>query len=135
PHPLNYGCRMELDFRTLDPNDKSIDHDLLVGYVIAVNRGFHLSRPDERAQEIWIDQVRADGARLHGAWLPPDAYVASNVPVATVASWAGEINTGSQLLPLHMISDVTVSPASRRQGLASRLLGQDLELAVSQGKP
>lgn len=126
---------MELDFRTLDPNDESTDHDLLVGYVTAVNRGFHLSRPDERAQEIWLDQVRADGARLHGAWLPSDAYGASNVPVATVASWPGDINTGAQLLGLHMISDVTVSPASRRQGLASRLISQDLELAVSEGKP
>src|SRR5690606_30311200 len=68
-------------------------------------------------------------------WLPPDAFGSSNVPVATVASWPGDLNTGSQLLALHMISDVTVSPASRRQGLASRLLSHDLSVAVAENMP
>lgn len=126
---------MKFDFRTLDPNDSQTPPALLKGYLEAVNRGFHLTRVDDHGEKIWTEVVRGDKATLRGAWLEPGEFGASDIPVATVASWRGEINTGAGTIPGHMISDVSVAPASRRQGLARRLITDTLDDAVGQGLP
>lgn len=126
---------MEFDVRTLDPNDPTTDPELLRGYLTAVNRGFHENRSEAEGERHWLEDVRGNGTRLHGAWLPEGVYGSGPVPVATVVSWLGSINTGSQLLDLHMVSDVTVSPANRRQGLARRLIERDLAQAAEAGRP
>ncbi|GGD20489.1 GNAT family N-acetyltransferase [Nocardioides daphniae] len=125
---------MEYDVRTLDPNHPETPAALLRGYLEAVNRGFHLVRADSRGEDVWLSDVRGNSARLHGAWLPEGSYGSGPVPVATVTSWDGELNTGAEVVPLHMISDVTVAPSSRRQGLARRLLSADLAGAAAAGK-
>ncbi|QCX28681.1 GNAT family N-acetyltransferase [Nocardioides jishulii] len=125
---------MEYDVRTLDPNDPETPAPLLRGYLEAVNRGFHLVRADSRGEDVWLRDVRGNSARLHGAWLPAGSFGESPVPVATVTSWDGELNTGAEVIDLHMISDVTVAPSSRRQGLARRLLSADLTAAAAAGK-
>src|SRR5690606_2705188 len=62
-------------------------------------------------------------------------YGAGPMPVATFVSFSGDLNTGAGLLPLHFITDVTVSPAHRRKGLLRRLMTEDLQHAVDQGRP
>ena len=79
--------------------------------------------------------MREDGAVVRGAWLPDGEFGAGPVPVATYSSLIGSLNTGRRELPLQMITDVTVSPAHRRQGLLRRMITDDLADAVDRGLP
>lgn len=127
---------MSLDFRTLDPHDDSDEHGgLLRGWLHAVVRGFHEGRVKSDSEDIWLRAARADDATLRGAWLPEGAYGAGPMPVATFASFGGDLNTGRGLVPLQFITDVTVSPAHRRHGLLRRLMTEDLAAAVEAGRP
>lgn len=113
--------------KTLDPGDESdATETARAGWLQAVARGFHEARPSQAWRTAWRDTVREDRQRLVGAWLPEGAYAAGPVPVATFSSWDMTLNTGAGLLPVHMISDVTVSPAHRRRGLLRRMMTADL---------
>lgn len=127
---------MPLDHRTLDVHDDSpANRALLKGWLQAAYRGFHQPRAAERTFDLWLEQFRADDVRVRGAWLAEGRYGAGPVPVATYASWPSDLNTGAGLVPVHLVSDVTVSPAHRRQGLLRRLIAADLEEAAAAGFP
>ena len=127
---------VELNFRTLDPRDDSPENlRLLKGWLEGLLRGFHEARHKPEGWDVWIECMREDGAVVRGAWLPDDAFGAGPVPVATYSSLNGSLNTGRRELPLRMITDVTVSPAHRRQGLLRRLITDDLADAVQHGVP
>lgn len=134
---------MELDFETFTPADlASVDASTdperwarTLGWFQASQRGFHLKRLDEAALVAWLERSRVDGATLRGAWLPSGSFGAEPMPVATVSSWPGEVNTGAAMLGLHMVSDVTVAPSHRRRGLARRLLVEDLVAGARAGLP
>jgi predicted acetyltransferase len=127
---------VDLDFATLDLSDDSpANQERVTGWVQAVSRGFHEPRLKDETRRRWLSNARADGALARGAWLPSTAYGAGPLPVATFVSWPGELNTGSSMLPLHYISDVTVSPAHRRQGLLRKMMVEDLQAAVAAGRP
>lgn len=122
-----------LVFRSLDPDDSDAEH--LKGWFQAVRRGFHQGRGNDEALEKWLDHVRADSLTVRGAWVE-DARVGSGaIPVATFSSWAGSVNVGGSVLPVDMISDVTVSPTHRRQGLLRKLMTVDLADAAAAGLP
>ena len=58
------------------------------------------------------------------------------MPVATYSSFDKTLNVGGgQLLPLRMITDITVSPTHRRRGLLRTLITQDLAEAAASGLP
>ena len=57
------------------------------------------------------------------------------IPVATYAAFDKTMNTGRGLLPVRMISDITVSPTHRRRGLLRAMITEDLRDAVEQGLP
>lgn len=84
---------------------------------------------------LYARRYAADSALMRGAWLPQGTFGTGPEPVATLASWPGDLNTGSGLVDVRLITDVTVSPAQRRQGLASRLIGDELADAARQGFP
>jgi predicted acetyltransferase len=84
---------------------------------------------------IWLGHIRADGAVLRGAWQTRPALGPGTIPVATFASFDKTLNVGGRLLPLRMITDVTVSPTHRRRGLMRRLMTEDLQDAVDRGLP
>lgn len=127
---------MELIFRVLDPRDESPETTrLLKGWLEGLLRGFHDARPKPEAWEVWLECMREDSAIVRGAWLPDGEFGAGPVPVATYSSLRGSLNTGRRELPLQMITDVTVSPAHRRQGLLRRLITDDLADAARQGLP
>lgn len=123
----------DFDFATLDPADEQ--RERLRGWVDAVCRGFRSERVTDDQFARWVDCLRSDEARVHGAWLPEGAYGAGRVPVATYSSLDGTLNTGSEVLPLWMITDITVSPAHRRRGLLRRMITEDLDRAVASGAP
>ena len=119
--------RVDYDFRTLDPHDTSAENlEALKAWSLSVSQGFHEGRPNEEALKVWIDSIREDEQRVVGAWLPEGTYGAGAHPVATFASYDKTINAGLGLVPLHMITDVTVSPAHRRRGLLTRMMVEDL---------
>ncbi|WP_457205253.1 GNAT family N-acetyltransferase [Nocardioides sp. P5_C9_2] len=118
---------MEYEHRTLDPHDDSDEAKAAVdAWMGAVSRGFHEGRPSDSTREIWRETTRADSMRLAGAWLPEGAFGAGPLPVATFSSWDMTLNAGAAMVPVHMISDVTVSPAHRRRGLLRTMMVEDL---------
>lgn len=127
---------MELTFRTLDPRDDSPETTpLLKGWLEGLLRGFHDARPKQEAWDLFVRCMREDAAIVRGAWLPEGAFGAGPVPVATYSSLDGSLNAGRRELALRMITDVTVSPAHRRQGLLRRMISDDLADAVARGVP
>jgi predicted acetyltransferase len=128
--------RVDYDFASLDLTDESPDAVARrKGWLGAVSRGFHGGRPEEDYEKHWLAHVRADGVVCTGAWLPEGEFGAGPMPVATYASFDKTLNAGHELLPLRMITDVTTSPAHRRQGLLRRLMEDDLDDAVARGVP
>ncbi|WP_185994526.1 GNAT family N-acetyltransferase [Nocardioides campestrisoli] len=127
---------MALEFDTLDPFDESADNlTRLRGWADATGRAFHQARLTDEGFEVWLAASRGFEPRIRGAWVPAGEFGAGPVPAATFISFAGELNTGAELLPLHMISDVSVSPSHRRQGLLRRMMTEDLDHAVAEGRP
>lgn len=122
-----------LTFRTLDADD---DPDLVAGWYAAVARGFHEPRDPESSRNRWLEHVRADRVTLRGVWQEHPVVGAGTLPVATFSSWDKTINVGGgRTLPVRKISDVTVSPTHRRQGLLRALMGIDLGDAVAERIP
>lgn len=132
-HPDPYG---DLRFDTVDVTTAADDDPRLAQWLQGVARGFHEGTlPDDRLEN-WRDEAREDGQRLRGAWVRDPAPGEPPYAVATLCSWEGRLNVGGgRLLPLHMVSDVTVAPTHRRRGLTRRLLTQDLAEAKSAGRP
>ncbi|WP_036554402.1 GNAT family N-acetyltransferase [Nocardioides insulae] len=121
-----------LTFRRLTAADEPA---LLDAWLVSVQRGFHDRRPSEETRTMWHEHIAADAAVLTGAWLDRPSFGAERHPVATFASFDKTINTGAGTLPLHMITDVTVAPTHRRQGLLRRLMTDDLTDAAARGLP
>ena len=125
-----------LSFRTLDPDDTP--EEVLDGWWQAMRRGFHEPRGQEAGRAAWLGAVRRDRITLRGAWEDAPPLGAGTMPVATMCSWDQTINLGTDpaaVVPLHMISDVTVSPAHRRRGLLRSLMTTDLADAAAAGVP
>lgn len=107
----------------------------VAAYGDAWARGFHEGSLSEKQREWWLEFSRADDVRLRAVY-PAASLVEDPPPVATFTSWAKEINVGGgTLLPLHMITDVTVAPTHRRRGLLQRLMTEDLTEAAARGLP
>ena len=97
--------------------------------------GFHEGRRPEEQLKVWLTHVEADDVECRGVWLPEGAFGAGPVPVATTSWFDKTLNTGRELLPLRMITDVTTNPAHRRRGLVRRLMEDCLADAVARGIP
>lgn len=118
---------MDYDFRTLDSHDVSdANTAALTAWLQTVSHGFHDATPNELQTGLWLETIRGDELRVAGAWLPEGEFGAGPRPVGTFSSFDKTLNTGLELIPVHMITDITVSPAHRRRGLLSRLMLDDL---------
>jgi predicted acetyltransferase len=95
-------------------------------------RGFQDSeRSDE---QVAASRERSGYRRLTGVYDP--AAPISDAPVATIASWLGELTVpGGAALPSCAISAVTVAPTHRRRGVARALLEGELRSAHAAGIP
>jgi predicted acetyltransferase len=107
------------------------DSDALAPWDAASARGFHDRRPEQPA----VDEhaLRAANRRITGVW---DAGIPDpEVPVATVASWVGELSVPGASLPSWAISNVTVASTHHRRGIARALLEGELRTAAAAGIP
>lgn len=127
---------MDYQFGTLDlADDSDAARARRSGWLQAVFTGFHEGRAEDELARLWLRDARADDATCVGAWLPPDAFGAGDVPVATTSWFDKTLNAGLELVPARLITDVTTSPAHRRRGLVRRLIEDCLADAAGRGLP
>ena len=100
-----------------------------------MSRAFGNPPVDEDGAQRWWRGLCADRARLRGAWpTGPEPGVARRTPYAPFASFDGTINTGrGHLERADLITDVTVRPSARRNGLLTALMRADLTEAAGRG--
>ncbi len=97
----------------------------------AVARGFLGGEPNATRQEVFFaggSARRTLGVYDAGAPVP-------EVPVATFASWEGELTLPGGMVPTCAISAVTVAPSHRRRGILRTLMAGELRTAVARGIP
>ncbi|MDP3890651.1 GNAT family N-acetyltransferase [Nocardioides sp.] len=127
---------MRAELTTLDLSDTSeAGTQRAAGFLEAVTRAFHEPRPKPETQRAWLEATRADRAVLRAAWLADGPFGADRLPIATYASFDKSLNAGADPVPLRMITDITVSPAHRRQGWLSTMMRADLDDAAERGVP
>jgi predicted acetyltransferase len=71
-----------------------------------------------------------EGMRLRGAYADPDP-----APVATLRSWDADLTVPGGVVTADAVTGIGVRSTHRRQGLARRLLAEDLAAAVRAGAP
>lgn len=121
-------------FRLSDPGE--VTPERIDGWFEAQSRGFHQGRTSEEQRTHFRAHIEADDVLLRGIWQDRPALGSGAMPVATYSSYDKTLNVGGgRMMPLRMISDVTVSPAHRRQGLLRSMITQDLREAADQGVP
>ncbi|MCC3301522.1 GNAT family N-acetyltransferase [Arthrobacter sp. zg-Y895] len=105
-------------------------------WVDAVNLGFHEDRTKEDRLPAQVDGYLRDGRVLTAVYddnLPEYAWDPA-VPVATYATMVNDLNVGgSDLLPTHLVTAVTVRPTHRRRGILRRMITADLTRAKDSG--
>ncbi len=127
---------MDYEYAALDFSDESkTARERQAAWLQAVQLGFHQGRPPEEQFKVWLRHVEADDVECRGVWLPEGAFGAGPVPVATTSWFDKTLNTGRDLLPLRMITDVTTNPAHRRRGLIRTLIEDCLSDAAERGIP
>lgn len=118
------GLRLGL----VDGNDRAA----LAAWDEADYRGFHDRRPEPETVD---EHVRHTAyRRIVGVW--DDGIPESDVPVATVSTWVGDLTVpGGAALPSWAVSSVTVAPTHRRRGVARAMLEGELRTAAAAGVP
>ncbi|RFA08568.1 hypothetical protein B7R54_04510 [Subtercola boreus] len=126
------GTTDQYTFRTFPAAtaaDGSADPDT-AAWLDAERRGFHDNRLDPAGRAAAAARLVADGRQLTGV------YTGDSGPVATFASFTGTLNVGAEdLLPTHLISNVTVRPTHRRRGLLRSMMTENLRRASEAGFP
>ncbi|MBV1778204.1 GNAT family N-acetyltransferase [Paeniglutamicibacter sp. ABSL32-1] len=105
-------------------------------FLRAVSRGFHESQLDADDLGVLAGLEISDNtvftAVYDEAAVQPSLH--ADAPVATYAAFPGTLNIGGgNLMPVHQITSVTVSPTHRRRGLLRRMITPDLERARESG--
>ncbi|NNG18674.1 GNAT family N-acetyltransferase [Naumannella sp. ID2617S] len=128
---------MELEHRTFrTTSDRIEDNPEFQGWWQAVHLGFHEGLAENQTIEWTLRQSVADNWQLRGAYdndLPPEALSKVH-PIGTFVSFEKTLNVGAgRLLPAHLVSQVTVRPTHRRQGILRRMMTDDLTAARDDG--
>lgn len=130
--PVDEASRAALHGRGL--HYRAVSGDDLDGWLQSVARGF---QDGERTDaHLSAGRARVAGKRLTGVYDAAAPVGAVTGPVATIASWIGDLTLpGETTVPSCAISAVTVAPTHRRRGIARALLEGELRTAAAQGLP
>lgn len=129
PYTLGSWTATEPADGVVDERDKAWTH--------AVARGFHDADANDDKLSRLIQSAAADQQRIYGVY-PAEVREGSlpqTDPVATYASFDGALNVGESVVPVDMITAVTVRPSHRRRGLLSAMITADLNDAKQRGLP
>lgn len=104
----------------------------------AIARGFHESSADADGRKILAELDEQDEVQSILAFdrtaAAPSLHAAD--PVGTYSYFAGTLNVGGpQLLEVHEITSVTVSPTHRRRGILRSMITTHLDRAAADGVP
>ena len=107
-----------------------------VEFLTAISRGFHEAALEPEELKILAGLEANDNTTFTAVYdeaaVQPSLH--AEAPVATYASFPGTLNIGGgNLMPVHQITSVTVSPTHRRRGLLRRLITEDLAGAREAG--
>lgn len=113
-----------------------VPNDRTVAFLKAISRGFHEGSLDagDVATLARLDlEDNSTYTAVHDeSSVQPSLHTES--PVATYAAFGGTLNIGGgNLMPVHQITSVTVSPTHRRRGLLRRMITEDLTGARETG--
>ncbi|MDN5727155.1 MAG: GNAT family N-acetyltransferase [Propionibacteriales bacterium] len=122
---------MNLHFETLQADQA--DRVRMRAWFEAVRLGFHDPRGTDESFEVWLADQVSDSATLRGVW--EEGTSTEQQPVATFASYRKTINLGADIVDAHLITDVTVRPTHRRQGILRRQMTDSLTEARDAGLP
>ena len=98
----------------------------------AVRLGFHQTKGTDSQFEHFLADARADGATFR-AVADPDHP--EGMPIGTLAGFDRSVNAGLEVLPARLITDVTVRPTHRRQGMLRQMITTDLADAHERDLP
>lgn len=98
----------------------------------AVRMGFHQTKGTDSQFEHFLADARVDGTIFRSV---ADADNPDGMPVGTLASFDQTLNAGQEVLPARLITDVTVRPTHRRQGMLRQMITTDLADAHDRGLP
>jgi predicted acetyltransferase len=99
-------------------------------------RGFHDSRLTGKRLDDAAQDLVADGRELVGVYARnvPTHALGTDIPVATFSSFTSTLNVGApELLPVHLVSNVTVRPTHRRKGMLRHMMTDNLRAAADAG--
>ncbi|MBN9175866.1 MAG: GNAT family N-acetyltransferase [Microbacterium sp.] len=97
----------------------------------AVARGFLNGEPNDTQHEVFAQL----GAYRRKLGVYDAAGAQPDLPVATFASWIGELTLPGAVVPACAISAVTVAPTHRRRGILRTLMSGELRTAAELGVP
>ncbi|MCC9204833.1 GNAT family N-acetyltransferase [Arthrobacter sp. zg-Y769] len=130
------GLRFESFPAGYDAADPAKADDLTARWFDAVNLGFHEDRTKEERLPAQVEGYLRDGRILTAVYdgdLPEYAWDPA-VPVATYGTMVNDLNVGgSELLPAHLVTAVTVRTTHRRRGILRRMITADLARARDAG--
>lgn len=104
----------------------------------AVTAGFLGGEMAPEAMDTILACDARDGAVATGVYVDsaPAGALDPQYPVATYGSYRKTLNTGApELLPVHMVTAVTVRTSHRRRGLLRTMMTADLQKAKDDGLP
>lgn len=117
----------ELDLMTADSDPNRIRK-----WFDAVRMGFHQTKGTDSQFEHFLADATADGTTFRSVADPDDP---EGMPVGTLAGFDRSVNAGLEVLPARLITDITVRPTHRRQGMLRRMITTDLADAHDRGLP
>ncbi|PPF79873.1 GNAT family N-acetyltransferase [Subtercola sp. Z020] len=127
------GTLDDYAFRTFPAavSDDGSAEPATAAWIAAERRGFHDTRASDDALALTASNLVGDGRELTAAYATAGD---PSIPVATFASYPGTLNVGAaDLLPVHLISNVTVRPTHRRNGLLRQMMTENLGRASRAG--
>ncbi|KAD3632894.1 GNAT family N-acetyltransferase [Arthrobacter yangruifuii] len=130
------GLRFESFPAGYDPADPAKADQRTARWFDAVNLGFHEDRSNEERFPAQVDGYLRDGRVLTAVYDDGGTEYAWDpaVPVATYATMVNTLNVGgTQLLPTHLVTAVTVRPTHRRRGILRKMITGDLARAKAAG--
>src|SRR3954452_8082037 len=114
---------MAVEIRTVDPDE-------LAQWLRSMRVGFHSPEPSADEEDARAAQFaeEVDFARIHGAF-------ADGRAVATFRSFTTQLTVPGGFVAADAITNVTVAPTHRRQGLLSAMMRPDPAAAAERGEP
>ena len=136
---LRDGLRMEQFSPSLDDSGQPTRET--IGLLRAMRAGFHEKHPSKEEIRRTAESFQKDAIGFIAVY--DDAFHAAEefsydepYPISTFGHYEKSFNVGGpELIPAHLITEVTVAATHRRQGILTAMMRASLDSAVADGRP